>query len=285
MILPDFVVPSRINQRWDYSGLDSEEHCRDLKHFKSYPYVVEYKYNERGFRDQPWPDSLNELKKCIWCVGDSFTVGLGSPWEHTWPWLLQQRTQIRTINVSLDGASNNWIARKSIKILQEIVPKILVIQWSYINRRELDYDFILDREWYKFYHNIKDSSWPDCDRKNRDSLPSYIIDEIASVHGGWSEFFVDDEQRRIVASACTNEEDIENTLSCIALVDQANVDTKLIHSFIPGFVPNKFKGVIESKISNLHVPEIKVLDWARDRHHYDICTSNHFIDQVMQLIN
>ena len=136
IILPDLVLPSRVNQCWEYSGLDSIEHCRDKNHFKQYPYPITYDYNSRGFRDQEWPESVEELKNAIWCVGDSFTVGLGSPIEHTWPWLLQKQTGRRVINISMDGASNNWIARRANLIQKEIAPDNIVIMWSYVHRRE-----------------------------------------------------------------------------------------------------------------------------------------------------
>jgi hypothetical protein len=36
----------------------------------------------------------------------------------------------------MDGASNNWIARKVIELLKIIKPKLIVIQWSFIHRDE-----------------------------------------------------------------------------------------------------------------------------------------------------
>jgi hypothetical protein len=136
MILPDFVLPSRVNQCWQYSGIDSFKECLDKNYFKQYPHPITYNYNSRGFRDQEWPDSTEELKNAIWCIGDSFTVGLGSPIEHTWPWLLQKQTGRRIINVSMDGASNSWIARKTATIQKEIKPKNIAVMWSFLHRRE-----------------------------------------------------------------------------------------------------------------------------------------------------
>lgn len=136
-VLPDLVLPRRQNQTWEYSGIDCREHCVDLEHFLSYPHPVSYHYNDRGFRDSNWPDDPHELKRCIWCVGDSFTVGIGVPLQHTWPFLLSQKTGVRTINVSLDGASNDWIARRVQDIRQAITPDLFVIQWTFIERREL----------------------------------------------------------------------------------------------------------------------------------------------------
>jgi hypothetical protein len=129
MLLAELILTNRIGQCWDFTGLDQFEQCRDKEHFKSYPYLIQYKYNSRGFRDQEWPISIEELKNAIWCIGDSFTVGLGSPLEHTWPYQLSNITQQRVINVSMDGASNEWIARMVQHIVHDIEPKNIVIMW------------------------------------------------------------------------------------------------------------------------------------------------------------
>lgn len=137
MILPDLVLPSRVNQRWRYSGMDSPNRCLNKKHFKQYPHHVEYVFNSRGLRDLEWPDNMTDLKQAIWCVGDSFTVGLGQPFHHTWPQVLQDQSGTRTINVSMDGASNQWILRRAQDILREVNPRNMVVMWTYSHRREL----------------------------------------------------------------------------------------------------------------------------------------------------
>lgn len=136
MILPDFIIPRLANQYSEYSGIDSPTTCFDLEHFKNYPFKVDYQYNSRGYRDQEWPTSLEELQQAIWCIGDSTTVGTGCPITHTWPYLLQEKTGRRTINISLEGASNDWIARKSLRILEVIQPNTIVTQWAFFSRRE-----------------------------------------------------------------------------------------------------------------------------------------------------
>jgi hypothetical protein len=136
MILGDLILSSRSNQYWKYSGLDSFNECIDKKYFLKYPHEISYEYNSRGFRDSEWPDSLAELSECIWCIGDSFTVGLGQPYDHIWPQVLQRRSKRRTINISMDGASNDWILRRTQQIIDEINPKNIVLMWSYLHRRE-----------------------------------------------------------------------------------------------------------------------------------------------------
>jgi hypothetical protein len=135
-ILPDFIIHTYVDAVVESYGLDTVADCFDKKYFKNYPHKVEYVFNSRGFRDIEWPES--NLSEYIWCVGDSHTVGMGVPREHTWTYLLQEKTKIRTINVSMDGASNTWIARKVSSIIESVAPKNIIIQWSYIHRRERD---------------------------------------------------------------------------------------------------------------------------------------------------
>lgn len=144
MILPDLILPSRVNLYCTESGIDSLLHCHDKKHFKNYPYEVAYQYNSRGFRDQEWPAGYAALKSAIWCVGDSFTVGLGSPVEHTWPYAVADRLDAKTINVAMDGASNNWIARRAVDIVNAVGPVKMIIMWSYFHRREINNTFAND---------------------------------------------------------------------------------------------------------------------------------------------
>lgn len=136
MILNDFVFPSKINMQAKFSGIDNFDQALNKEHFTNYPYEVDYKYNSRGLRDQEWPTNLIELQKAIWCLGDSFTVGIGMTYEHTWPYLLANKLSKRTINVAIDGASNEWIADKAIEIITLISPENLVIHWSYSHRRQ-----------------------------------------------------------------------------------------------------------------------------------------------------
>ena len=117
-----------------YTGIDSFNKCMDKEHFLNYPYQIEYRHNSRGFRGPEWPSNIDDV---CWCIGDSFTSGVGQPYEHTWPYVFSSKSNIHTINISMDGASNMWISRKTIEIL-EIQPKYIIIQWSYVHRRERD---------------------------------------------------------------------------------------------------------------------------------------------------
>jgi hypothetical protein len=136
MILPNVQVAELTNLQQPYYSVDSPELCPNITHFRAYPHDIDYRFSSRGFRDAEWPTDPDQLRQAIWCIGDSATVGVANPLEHTWVHLLGQRTGRRTINVSMTGASNAWIARKACEILQEIKPTHAVIQWSFFSRRE-----------------------------------------------------------------------------------------------------------------------------------------------------
>jgi hypothetical protein len=291
MILPDFILSSRVNQLWTESGIDSLENCTDKKHFKSYSHPIEYQYNSRGFRDQEWPGTKQELRDAIWCVGDSFTVGIGSPLEHTWPYLLQQQTEYRVINISMDGASNNWISRRAVDIIKNINPTIMIVQWSYVERREQP-NRHLDQAWAQMYAGVRDQTWPDnVSLENFNTLPEHIQTELLTGHNH-SQLWkcgLTDEQLRLPYINSTDEEDIDNTIECIETVNQvASPTVKVIHSFIPNFVNRSCKQSFTNQLSKtsntLIIPEIIKIDAARDKHHYDIKTATKFVESVLPLL-
>lgn len=106
-----------------------------INHFLSYDYPINYQHNSRGFRDTEWP---NDLSNVIWCVGDSFTKGLGAPIEHTWPSILQNKSNKRCLNISINGASNQLLKNMCLQILKDHKPSTLVVMWSFFHRRHKD---------------------------------------------------------------------------------------------------------------------------------------------------
>lgn len=285
MILPDFVLPSRVNQRWEYSGMDCYEDCLDKNHFKNYPYHVEYQYNSRGFRDLEWPETLEELKNAVWCVGDSFTVGLGSPLEHTWPWLLQKHTGFRTINISMDGASNNWIARKTVDILQIINPRHIVLHWSYFNRRENPDSTLTDEQ--RRRHCNKD------ELEITDSLTNfyYCVNQVEKNKGSCTllHSMIPDSYPGILDNDLQEHwcnvggqwpplpDSIENIPEFI------KDELKTVHQCWDYYeeyyyVRHSLKKIL-SNVNNIGC--IDPVDLARDGHHYDILTSQMFVNQIV----
>ena len=283
MILPDFVLPGRGNQCWQYSGIDSLENCLNKKHFESYPHDITYNYNSRGFRDVEWPDTIEELQSAIWCVGDSFTVGIGSPLEHTWPWVLQQATQRRIINVSMDGASNMWIARHVNLIKKQIDPKNIVVMWSYVSRREHANQNLTDEQ-RRIHHdntnNLEDLlNFKSCQTMIKPSnaiqlaIPEYTP-YIPNYQSTWENIrgvdwpeqspLTINEMLALPAFVQTELKDNFNTWADL----QQSIEQK---SLLPTLEKNLIK--------------VKRLDLARDAHHFDLITSQWVVDQIMSRLN
>jgi hypothetical protein len=127
-------IPYYSNLTCKTLGLDSAEHCFNKKHYKSYP-DVSYSFNELGFRF----DLSKLTKRPILAVGDSFTLGLGVNVEQTWPSVLGCQLDLPVLNFSLNGASNDWIARKTQALLEFFDPLALVVHYTFSHRRERPY--------------------------------------------------------------------------------------------------------------------------------------------------
>lgn len=289
MILPDLVLPSRQNQRWQYSGIDSPDHCFNLGYFKTYPYPISYSYNSRGFRDLEWPDAMSDLQQAIWCVGDSFTVGIGQPFDHIWPQVLSKFTGYRTINVSMDGASNDWIYRRTLQILHEIDPVLIVVMWSYTHRREHADSLLSDEQ--RRIHSSRQIAAEDFRHWNRlaNHLDTYAhkiiqctIPEFCLVKNlidtwniikdpGWPQ-------------------KLENAQDFYALDDQVKFELQIQHRCYDRFEQFFRDHDLAFSLSEWQCPKDIIhvtsrLDWARDYHHFDILTGQWLIQHVLKQID
>lgn len=114
-------------------GHDSPEHCFDRKHYNTYPVPVEYRFNSIGYRTSPVDQYRGDE---ILAIGDSFTLGLGVAQQHTWPDQLSRLLDYPVLNFSLNGASNDWMARKTQQLLTRFTPRAVVVHYSFSHRRE-----------------------------------------------------------------------------------------------------------------------------------------------------
>lgn len=295
MILPSFVLPPYQNLTETQTGIDSPEQCVDIDHYNSYPWPIVYKYNSRGYRDAEWPDDLDNA---IWCFGDSFTVGLGSAHLHTWTQQLQKQSGVRTINIGMNGASNNWISRKIREFSAvNIRPRAVAVHWSYLHRRETNswaLEPLVDQWWQKFYNDISDQSWPKCEHfRDFELLPNAVKQEIKTQHldlerDHWArldyEKTADCDRREEFDIDATPEQDVDNLLHAINSVEQLGLP--VIHSFIPDYAPDY---ATQTRIEQYClqqgyrvVTDLRILDRARDGHHYDILTAQWLANEMMQ---
>ena len=279
LILPNFVLPSRIGQVEQYTGIDSLKHCRNREHFKSYLHTIEYQYNSRGYRDQEWPADLTHA---VWCLGDSFTVGLGSPQEHTWPYLLQQISGQRCINVSMNGASNNWILQKANELLDQLQPDAIVIHLSYLHRGAKPDSSLSDEDRRLAVRDgaVDTPLWlgqlqQDISKLNQRRGRTKII---YSFIPGWAvEKTFANEWAKIAGSAwCSMPESRTEWNDIPLFVQEELTKFELKDLFL------NWSQLLDTM--PLHVPEFEVQDWARDHHHYGLVTAQNFALSVSQLL-
>lgn len=280
MILPSLILPSRVNQHWQFSGLDSIKHCRDKKHFRSYPHAITYNYNSRGFRDQEWPQSTKELENAIWCIGDSFTVGLGSPVDHTWPSRLSKITGHRVINVSMDGASNEWISKTAEKIIQEINPRHLTVMWSYTHRRELA-DFSLNDE-QRRSEVVTDpaDNWKnflDCKEKIDSLSNSSVQFLIPNFHHDQESVDINACWQAIQSSGWPPPPKSLDELN--SLPDWLLIEIDQLHHCLYNIRKQLTEYVLPSAI------QVDQQDLARDGHHFDLITADWVATRAAQCLN
>ena len=289
MILPTILLTKTANRLAKYEGLDSIEECLDKNYFSTYPHEIHYQYNSRGFRDEEWPTNLNNV---VWCLGDSFTVGLGSPTEHLWVKILEKKISQKCINVSMNGASNHWIARQAKEILKEIQPDLMCIHWSFLMRREknsndLDENrriqygidslshYINNIEFLKLFHDLENI-------KGHTKLVHTILLD--------SDIFSLTESNRIWKPIAGDD------------WGQLPMNSHEFHS-LPSFIHTEMKSlglwhIYEyfrdrakfcdqyyqdpfEKVSQLD----EVIDFARDRYHYGPATASKLVDIMLEQIN
>jgi len=286
MILSDFILQSRANKIWNYSGIDSPSNCVDKKHFNNYPYPVDYRYNSRGFRDAEWPE-LTELVNSIWCVGDSFTVGLGAPYSHSWPSVLKSVSKKNTINISMDGASNDWIARRVLSILSTVSPQNIVIQWSFFSRVESTDTTLSDEDRRKQFDNNDISVRNQFDNFKK----NFLLIESAKSKTNIIHSFIPN------AFSLSDLKNIWNKLKGIgwpAHPPKTRKDLYSLESFIIDELATfdnleKFENIeiyLEycELLSNVNIINYTQIDWARDAFHYDINTATKIVDEILPLL-
>lgn len=268
------------NTSFEYFGPDNPSSCKNKKWFRQYPFDIVYQTNSRGYRDTEWPNDLDET---IFCIGDSFTFGVGSPVEHTWPFLLEKLTGLRCINIAVNGASNELIRRKIQEVYSECNPIAVIACWSFTHRREANYETILlriDKEWQSFYDMIKEKHWPKCRSISEiNLLPKHIQTEIITQHNfpWWN--WKDNKPWRydyLGVDHFDNEflnDDFENFQMCLQ-------DTNAKNLIIPNFCHPDKRFLYNNLLEENQVYEVKQIDMARDYFHWDIKTSTQIVQYI-----
>ena len=118
-----------------FSGMDTPgKSARSRREFEEYPIQdFDYQFNSWGFRG---PDYEQYIGKPVnICLGDSFTVNLGGPIEHSWCSQLAEHFDIPTVNLGMDGAGNDAASLVYSRACEVFDVQNTFVMYSYLHRR------------------------------------------------------------------------------------------------------------------------------------------------------
>lgn len=282
MILPKIKIPNLANKTLKFYSPDTLSDCRYQKQFKKYPHVVEYNFNSRGFRDAEWPE---DLENAIWCLGDSATVGLGAPIQHSWPAQLSEITGMPTINLGIRAIDNYTISEIAQEIISTVRPKNLVILWSFFERRPIGsihteltdsscqvvLDDYIDHIFYfeKCLANLEHSD--NSTNIVHGFVPNYCIADIDQVNQIWNSVRDFNWPEKI-----TSLESIDNYIT-----EELTKVHDVYQTIKFAFAWEKFKTDFMKNVVN----KIKLIDLARDGIHGDIRTNKLLAEEFKAKLN
>ena len=143
-VLHGFKNPRNTTLNW--FGLDNKDTFNKLsdigEHYNYTEESVTYTFNSRGYRG----DEIEaESDFTVMVVGCSHTFGIGLDDTQCWPYRLKQLLQQKyknpkVINLACPGGSNDWISRAVATSIETIKPDLVIVLWTYPNRREAIWD-------------------------------------------------------------------------------------------------------------------------------------------------
>ena len=93
---------------------------------------ITYQFNDQGFRSEEF-----DCSRSILFLGCSFTMGIGLPYEQTWPYLVATDLALKNFNLGIGGGSNDTAFRLGQYWIPKLLPQVVVWLLSYQDRIEL----------------------------------------------------------------------------------------------------------------------------------------------------
>ncbi len=124
----DVIPLANKTASWQTPNFDSFEMYPDLTK------TVHYKLNSFGYRDIEWTeDSINNS---IWCLGHSDVFGIGVHLNETWCKKIENKLNVATLNLGINGASWDTISRVLCSMSKKYKPRAIIIMSTTDERRE-----------------------------------------------------------------------------------------------------------------------------------------------------
>lgn len=132
------------NKNFRTIGSDTPQTCDiDADWWNNYPVQdFDYVFNSWGYRGIEYKGHLGS--KVNICLGDSFTVNVGGPIEHSWPSLLSNHFDIPTLNFGMMAAGNDALYFLYKKLIELFDVQNTFVMYSFMHRRYKNGEFIQD---------------------------------------------------------------------------------------------------------------------------------------------
>lgn len=125
----------------------------DLENYGWIDRSFSYKFNEHGFRS----DSFT-MKDGAMFLGCSLTMGIGIPWESTWPYLVSQRLGLACWNLGQGGGSSDTLFRLAYNWIPRLHPRMVIVMYPAEERFEIleghTSNVLMPQAPYVTYHNF-----------------------------------------------------------------------------------------------------------------------------------
>jgi hypothetical protein len=196
--------------------------------------------------------------------------------------VLSTKTGQRVINISMDGASNMWIARCVNLIQKEIDPKNIIVMWSYVHRREIENQNLNSEQ--RRLHYDKSNNLEDL--RNFESCMA-MITHSKTIQLAIPEYTHADYYQSVWQNI--------RGVDWPDLIPSTEDDFLALPKFVQTELKEKFKlwidlqqsiepRLLKSKLENNFI-KVNRLDLARDAHHFDLITSQWVVEQIMPRLN
>lgn len=93
---------------------------------------ITYRFNQAGFRSDEFSN-----EEGIVFLGCSHTVGIGLPYEQTWPYLISKKLGKKCYNLAIGGGSNDLAFRMAYNYIPKLKPPIVVFLVTHNTRLEI----------------------------------------------------------------------------------------------------------------------------------------------------
>ena len=131
---------------------DGPDRCVLGEHYwHNYPYRdYTYVYNQWGFRSHDGQDYHQHLGKEVnICIGDSCTLNLGGPIEHSYPYLLSKYFDIPTLNYGIDDLCFYDFNELLTKVKQDYKVRRIFVLYNMS-----DNDRVRVEQWEPLFNNV-----------------------------------------------------------------------------------------------------------------------------------